>query len=396
MIVVKDPNERQAAGVSDPSAARQHERDGAERHDRLQDAGDQRRGRPKPHRSPGSGEAPCRRSRRRRRRTSARAPASPGPPANPYPIDENGSLRGPFAAGDIPNIQTALHAGRTNEGQTVLTNGMNVGGRAGHALGARRAGPRRIDAQRAARPGAATADAQRLRGPLLPPAPDTPTGTLIPLVRVGGEGGLLNNAVLEGGLQGTFDTRYDAGEILLPPGSRADVVAAIPSSPTSGVLTMWTEDYQRTGSGYSDIPTVPVAHFKLAGSPGIARRTRSPAAAAAPPSRRPARRCGPRPAPGPRPGAADRHAARTRRRSPRPSRAWPRQNIQLTQNGQTDLGDRRHLRHPRRLRQLHARPASGLDALRRGRRHPRAARPERDRARTTRSTCTASRCSRCL
>ena len=52
----------------------------------------------------------------------------------------------------------------------------------------------------------------------------------MPLVRVGSEGGLLNRAVLEGGLQGTYDTEYDAGEILLPPGSRADVVAAIPST----------------------------------------------------------------------------------------------------------------------------------------------------------------------
>ena len=32
-----------------------------------------------------------------------------------------------FAAGDIPNIQTAGTTGRVNEGQTVLTNGMNVG-----------------------------------------------------------------------------------------------------------------------------------------------------------------------------------------------------------------------------------------------------------------------------
>jgi FtsP/CotA-like multicopper oxidase with cupredoxin domain len=194
-------------------------------------------------------------------------PGIPGPPANPYPIDENGSVRGAFAAGAIPNIQTALHAGRVNEGQTVLTNGMNVGGRAGtpSSPGGLDQGAFKLKVQ----PG------QGLRMQLLNASPvryfrlrlTDPTGTLIPLVRVGGEGGLLDRAVLEGGVQGTFDTKYDAGEILLPPGTRADVVAAIPTSPASGVATMWTEDYQRTGQGYTDIPTVPVAHFKLSGSP---------------------------------------------------------------------------------------------------------------------------------
>jgi FtsP/CotA-like multicopper oxidase with cupredoxin domain len=197
-------------------------------------------------------------------------PGLAGPPPNPYPVDENGSLRGPFAAGDIPNIQTALHAGRINEGQTVLTNGMNVGGRAGTP-----SSPGALDA------GASTLKVragQGLRMELLNASTvrylrlrlTSPTGTLIPLVRIGGEGGLLDRAVQEGGLQGTFDTKYGAGEILLPPGSRADVVAAIPSSPTSGVATMWTEDYSRTGSGFSDIPTVPVAHFKLTG-PALAQ-----------------------------------------------------------------------------------------------------------------------------
>ena len=46
------------------------------------------------------------------------------------------------------------------------------------------------------------------------------------------------------------------------------MVAAIPSSAT-GVLTMWTEDYQRTGNGYSDIPTVPVMHLNVTGTPVV-------------------------------------------------------------------------------------------------------------------------------
>lgn len=196
-------------------------------------------------------------------------PSLPPPPdgGNPYPIDEDGSLRGPFAAGDIPNVQTATNAGAINEGQTVLTNGRNVGGRAGSpdAPGALDSGASALNVQ----PG------QGLRLELLNASTvryfrlrlTTPTGTQIPLIRVGGEGGLLNNAVEEGGIEGTWDTQYDVGEILIPPGGRADVVAAIPSSPTSGVLTLWTEDYQRTGPGFSDTPTVPVMHLNLSGSP---------------------------------------------------------------------------------------------------------------------------------
>jgi FtsP/CotA-like multicopper oxidase with cupredoxin domain len=264
-------------------------------------------------------------------------PGLPGPPANPYPIDEDGSLRGPFAAGDIPNIQTALHAGRINEGQTVLTNGINVGARAGtpSAPGALAPGASTLKV----RPGqgvrmelvnASTVRYFRLRL-------TDPVGTLIPLVRVGGEGGLLNRAVLEGGLQGTFDTKYDAGEILLPPGSRADVVAAIPSSPTSGVATMWTEDYSRTGNGFSDIPTVPVAHFKLAGSPlspayAITGGSGSPAF---PPAGTKLRQATGHPvhALGPATGSLLDPTTFTPNKLGMSS-----QNIQLTQNGQVDLG----------------------------------------------------------
>jgi FtsP/CotA-like multicopper oxidase with cupredoxin domain len=193
-------------------------------------------------------------------------PDVPGPPPNPYPVDEDGTKRGPFAAGDIPNIQTALHAGQTNEGQTVLTNGKNVGARAGTpaAPGALAPGASTLDVQ----PGqglrleivnTSTVRFFRLR---LSPAGG---GAPIPLIRVGGEGGLLNNAVLEGGTKGSWVTRYSEGEILLPPGTRADVVAAIPNAPTTGVLTLWTEDFERTGPGYADLPTVPVMHLKLAG-----------------------------------------------------------------------------------------------------------------------------------
>jgi FtsP/CotA-like multicopper oxidase with cupredoxin domain len=192
-----------------------------------------------------------------------------GPIENPYPIDENGDPKEPFAAGDIPSIETKLHAGRTNEGTIVLTNGKNVGGRAGgpkgegYVPGALAAGASTLNVQ----PGqglrmqfvnAATTRVMRLQ---LTDA----DGDLVPLYRVGGEGGLLNEAILEGGTQGDWDTEFTEGEILILPGSRADVVAAIPPTPTSGVLTLWTRDYKRTGGGYLNIPTVPVMHLNLSG-----------------------------------------------------------------------------------------------------------------------------------
>jgi FtsP/CotA-like multicopper oxidase with cupredoxin domain len=186
------------------------------------------------------------------------------------PIDENGDPRGPYAAGDIPAIQTKDTQGRTNEGQTVLTNGKNVGGRGGTpaAPGALAPGASTLDVK--AREGyrfqflnAAAIRYMRLRL-------TTAAGVQIPLTRIGGEGGLLDQAVDEGGTIGTFVTGYDPGEILLPPGSRADVAFGIPAG-TTGVLTLWTEDVQRTGPNptmFPGTPTVPVMHLKVTGEVG--------------------------------------------------------------------------------------------------------------------------------
>jgi FtsP/CotA-like multicopper oxidase with cupredoxin domain len=195
-------------------------------------------------------------------------PVQPGPtPADLCelsPLQEDGSPSpAPFVAGDVPNIQRA-GPGRTNEGQTVLTNGVNVGGRAGSP-----------SAPGALAPGAHTYPVlagQGIRLQIVNCATvryfrlilTTDDGAQVPLVRVGGEGGLLDNAVVEGGVIGGFDTKFTSGEILLPPASRADVVAAIPPT-ASGVLTLWTQDYQQTGLGFSNIPTVPVMHMNVTG-----------------------------------------------------------------------------------------------------------------------------------
>ncbi|HEX6128939.1 MAG TPA: multicopper oxidase domain-containing protein, partial [Candidatus Limnocylindria bacterium] len=184
------------------------------------------------------------------------------------PIDNHGmALGAPLQAGDVPNVQK--HNGRTNEGQVVLTNGMNPGGRAGDpsAPGALAVGASTLAVQ----PG------QGLRLRLINTAATrffrlrmtAGDGTLLPLVRVGGEGGLLDAAVVEGTTPGGFDFKYDAGEILLDPGDRADVVVAFPATAT-GVATLWTEDFQRTGGGdgqggWTRTPTVPVGHFEVTG-----------------------------------------------------------------------------------------------------------------------------------
>jgi FtsP/CotA-like multicopper oxidase with cupredoxin domain len=194
-------------------------------------------------------------------------------------VDSNGDPKPTsYSLGDIPAIQKNA-AGQENEGQTVLTNGKNVGGRTAtqgdppgspmSALGAVGGGASVLDVQpgqglRLQLVNAATTRYMRLRL-------TKPDGTLVNLVRVGGEGGLLNNATLEGGTlggAGGWDSQFDVGEILLPPGTRADVVAAIPTAPTTGVMTLWTEDFQRVGlaPNWSNLPTVPVMHLNLTGA----------------------------------------------------------------------------------------------------------------------------------
>ena len=129
----------------------------------------------------------------------------------------------------------------------MLTNGINVGGRAGSP-----AAPGALD------PGAHTLDVQAGQGVRLQIVNTATTrffrlkltdgaGGMINLVRVGGQGGLLDRAVLEGGIEASgFDHRYQSGEILLDPGDRADVVFAVPPAAT-GVLTLWTKDFERVG-----------------------------------------------------------------------------------------------------------------------------------------------------
>ena len=101
-----------------------------------------------------------------------------------------------------------------------------------------------------------------------------PTNTQL-LVRIGGQGGLLNNARLEGGNPNDFgwNTFYDRGMILLSSGMRADVVTTIPTSATNGQrITLWGEPLLQVNAPWPLMSTVlthyPIAYFDLvAGAP---------------------------------------------------------------------------------------------------------------------------------
>ncbi len=202
------------------------------------------------------------------------ATAAPGGATNDDGTDRT-LLEGNYPAGDVPSI--IRPAGRLNEGQTVLTNGMNVGARAGtpsapqaldplaHVLNVESGGGLRLQIVNCA-----ATRYFRLRL-------TTGTGAIVPLLRIGGEGGLLDSARREGGTVGTLNTRYDLGEILIPPASRADVVAVIPATePVGSKLTLWTRDFQRQGTfvagdvpNYAELPSVPVMHLNVTGPAAV-------------------------------------------------------------------------------------------------------------------------------
>jgi FtsP/CotA-like multicopper oxidase with cupredoxin domain len=219
---------------------------------------------------------------------TAKNDAGTGPPVPPY------------GAGDVPSLMG--QGTPMAEGQTVLTNGMNVGGRPGTPDA-----PRPLPATSITRD---VLSGQGLRLQIvncahlryfrlrLTRGDDDPALAplrKVDLFRIGGEGGLLDHPILEGnGNLGTVALGYESGEILLPTACRADVVVAIPAdAPNGSVLTLWTRDYQRTGHGagaggahpfgWGQLPSVPVAHFRVNGtvagpaySIGVATALRAP------------------------------------------------------------------------------------------------------------------------
>jgi FtsP/CotA-like multicopper oxidase with cupredoxin domain len=200
------------------------------------------------------------------------------------PLDEHGHFAPPVAlpAGAIPNIQPTHECGAggepacpTDEGQLVLVNGKVPSARGGHpgAPGALAAGADVVDVKgrQGVRLQIASATAiryfrLRLTCPTAVPCVAGRADNQIPLFRIGGQAGLLDNVRLEGGTQGTLDTQFDPGEILVAVSERHDVVFTVPDLPPGSVLTLWTLDYKRIGQGpnWARIPTVPVAHFRIA------------------------------------------------------------------------------------------------------------------------------------
>lgn len=209
----------------------------------------------------------------------------PGHAAYPTPRDLCESPRddhgmplgtGPLPAGAIPNVQPSPKCGvepkcRVNEGQLVLVNGRVPAPRGGSPEA-----PGKLADALAAWP-VRSGEAVRLR--LVNGAVSRffklrltdAKGALVPLLRIGGQGGLLDRVRLEGGRLGQVDTKFERGELMLAPADRYDVVVVVPNAATGEVLTLWTEDYSHYGTneypyGYGALPTVAVAHLVVSGA----------------------------------------------------------------------------------------------------------------------------------
>jgi PKD repeat protein/FtsP/CotA-like multicopper oxidase with cupredoxin domain len=100
------------------------------------------------------------------------------------------------------------------------------------------------------------------------------SGNQINLYRIGGQGGLLDTARLEGGTNGTWDTKYSRGEVNIGSGDRVDVLAY--TSGTNGAILRLVGNplsppFLLSGAtlnntGVANIPSnYPIAFFKING-----------------------------------------------------------------------------------------------------------------------------------
>jgi FtsP/CotA-like multicopper oxidase with cupredoxin domain len=86
------------------------------------------------------------------------------------------------------------------------------------------------------------------------------------LYRIGGEGGLLDRVRLEGGTQGTWNTAFDPGEIVLGSGDRADVIV-VPSGSQGSIVTLVGNSLPPPFLGDSGYPAnYPIAFFEISGT----------------------------------------------------------------------------------------------------------------------------------
>ncbi len=187
------------------------------------------------------------------------------------PMTDSGQqLDAPLEAGMVPNVQPGRNCAagfgscRVNMGQWVLANGVVPTPRDGSpsAPGALGDGAETIDlmAGEGLRLQVINAAIHRYFRLRL----TNEAGRKLPLFRIGGEGGLIDQAVLEGGTRRSLDTKYNRREILLAPSNRADLVL-LARGYVGEVLTLWTRDYSHAGSGYARTPTVPLLHIRIVG-----------------------------------------------------------------------------------------------------------------------------------
>ncbi|HXI72411.1 MAG TPA: multicopper oxidase family protein [Verrucomicrobiae bacterium] len=186
-------------------------------------------------------------------------------PTNWYSINELGDLCHKFAIGD-PSGNTLACNVATLPGTTVLVNGAtpttNLAGL--YPLYVVPSGQRvRLHLLN-------EASSRDFRLSLLYPDP-VRTGDRN-LYRIGGQGGLLNNIRLEGGIQGAWDTKYNLGEIVMGSGQRADVLI-YPTGTNGDIIQLVGNNLPApfnlsgTATGSPGFPTnYPVAYFQISGS----------------------------------------------------------------------------------------------------------------------------------
>jgi FtsP/CotA-like multicopper oxidase with cupredoxin domain len=82
------------------------------------------------------------------------------------------------------------------------------------------------------------------------------------LYRIGGEGGFLDTVRLEGGMLGSYDTKYLSGEILLSSSARADVVV-VPTGSDGDVITITGEAVDRGGGPSNNDAAGDLLHIRI-------------------------------------------------------------------------------------------------------------------------------------
>jgi hypothetical protein len=86
------------------------------------------------------------------------------------------------------------------------------------------------------------------------------------LYRIGGQGGLLDNVILEGGTKGTMVTGYDSGEVAIGSGERADVII-VPSGAEGAIIQLVGNPLAAPFKLSTGLPAdYPVAFFQISGT----------------------------------------------------------------------------------------------------------------------------------